>query len=186
MLNKIEITPSVYTIGHSNVPVTRIIDLLKQYSIDVVVDVRSSPYSHYSPQFNRESFENSLKQAGLEYKFAGDYLGGRPKDPDCYKNKEIPDGKADYLSLVDYPKVMTKDWFQKGISRLIKLSEQQRVVILCSEENPTICHRHHLIGKYLIQHGFTVVHIRNNGNKVKALQIPNLSEKQVPEQLKLF
>lgn len=181
MFNKSETTTTVYTIGHSNVPVTKIIDLLKQYSIDVVVDVRSSPYSHYSPQFNREMFEHSLKQAGFEYKFAGEYLGGRPRDPDCYKNKEIPDGKADYLSLVDYPLVMTKDWFQKGISRLITLSVQQRVVILCSEENPTICHRHHLIGKYLIQQGLNVVHIRNDGNTVKALQIPSLSEKHMSE-----
>ena len=59
-----------------------IINLLKNFHMEVLVDVRSSPYSLYCPQFNRETFEKNLKTAGLDYLFFGDRLGGRPKDPD--------------------------------------------------------------------------------------------------------
>jgi uncharacterized protein (DUF488 family) len=179
-------TTTIYTIGHSNILSSKLIDLLKQHDIHTLVDVRSSPYSQYSPQFNRENLENSLKEAGLEYKYAGDFLGGRPKDPSCYKNSQIPDGKADFLQLVDYPTVMTKDWFQKGIRRLLEINQEGRTAIMCSEENPAHCHRHHLIGKYLMQKGIQVWHIRGDGNMIKAEQIPDLSNEPPAQQLEMF
>lgn len=177
---------TIYTIGHSNVLASRIIELLKRYDIRVLVDVRSSPYSQYSPQFNRDNIEKSLIEAGIEYKYAGEYLGGRPKDPTCYKNGQIPDGKADYLHLVDYPAVMTKDWFIKGLKRVLTLAQGQKVAIMCSEEDPSTCHRHHLIGKALLQKGVNVIHIRNDGNVIKAQQISNLNTEPPAEQLELF
>jgi uncharacterized protein (DUF488 family) len=177
---------AIYTIGHSNILVSKLIDLLKQHDIRILVDVRSSPYSQHFPQFNRENLEKSVTEAGLQYKFAGEYLGGRPKDPSCYKNHQVPDGKAEYLQLVDYPTVMTKDWFQKGIQRLLELSQEGKTAILCSEENPAHCHRHHLIGKHLMQNGVKVWHIRGDGNMVKGEQIPDLNNEPPAEQLKLL
>lgn len=177
---------TIYTIGHSNVPAGKIIDLLSQHEIKVVVDVRSSPYSQYSPQFNREAFEQTVKQAGLEYKFAGEFLGGRPKDPTCYKNSQVPEGHVDFLHLVDYPVVMTKDFFLKGIQRLLQLAEKDRIAVMCSEEDPAQCHRHHMIGKYLVQQGLTVLHIRGDGNIIKDQFLPNIKEEPPAEQLSLF
>jgi uncharacterized protein (DUF488 family) len=178
---------SIFTIGHSNVLASRIIGLLQDYKVQVLVDVRSSPYSQYAVQFNRESFKKTLEDSSIEYRFAGDYLGGRPKDPTCYKDKALPDGKADYLHLVDYPTVMTKDWFQKGIDRLLEIASEKRTVIMCSEENPANCHRHHLIGKFLMQQGISVLHIRGDGLIVKAEQIPDIKKDEPPaEQLEMF
>lgn len=177
---------TIYTIGHSNIPASKLIDLLKQHEIRVVVDVRSSPYSKFSTQFNRESIEQSLKLAGIDYKYAGEHLGGRPTDPSCYKNNQIPDGKADFLQLVDYPKMMTKDGFKKGIQRLLQISEQNQTAVMCSEADPAQCHRHHLIGKFLLQHGIDVLHIRGDGNIVKAQQIPDLNNEPPVEQLEMF
>jgi uncharacterized protein (DUF488 family) len=178
--------PTIYTIGHSNVPASKIIELLETFDIKILADVRSSPYSQFCPQFNREDFAQKLSQAGIEYKYAGDYLGGRPKDPTCYKDGQIPEGHADYLHLVDYPVVMTKDFFQKGIKRLTKIAEQECLAVMCSEEDPAICHRHHLIGRYLTQQGFTVLHIRGDGNTVKDQVLPNLIDEPPAEQLSLF
>ena len=177
---------TIYTIGHSNVPVRKIVELLHRNEITVVVDVRSSPYSQYSPQFNREAFQKTLQDAGIEYKYAGDFLGGRPKDPSCYKDGQIPNGHADFLHLVDYPAVMTKDFFQRGIQRLLEIAGSNTAAVMCSEEDPANCHRHHLIGRYLTQNGVTVLHIRHDGNLIKDTLLDNLPEDPPPQQLSLF
>ncbi len=178
---------TVYTIGHSNVPASKILDLLRQFEIRALVDVRSAPYSQYVPQFNRETFEHTLRLAGIEYQYLGDALGGRPKDPSCYKNDQLPDGKADFLHLVDYPAVMTRDFFRQGIDQLLKLSNHGRTAVMCSEEDPAQCHRHHLIGRYLTQQGITVLHVRGDGSTVRDQQLPSLKKDEPPaEQLSLF
>jgi len=177
---------TLFTIGHSNLPIDRIIELLKTQEIEILVDVRSSPYSKYNPQFNQDQFQWSIEKAGLHYKFAGDYLGGRPKDPECYKDRQIPEVNADYLHLVDYPTVMTKAFFQTGINDLIGFASKWRVAILCSEEDPAKCHRHHLIGRYLVDRGFSVLHIRSDGNLIKDELLPTLSDEPSPKQLSLF
>jgi uncharacterized protein (DUF488 family) len=54
----------------------RILKLLEENKIEVVVDVRSVPYSQYSPQFNGQAFSLTLRGHGIEYIHAGRYLGG--------------------------------------------------------------------------------------------------------------
>lgn len=181
-----QVSLRLYTIGHSSVPASAIIGLLKKFEIEVLVDVRSSPYSQYSPQFNREPFEKVLKEADIDYLYFGDRLGGRPKDPSCYKNQRVPDAKADYLHLVDYPAVMQKDFFLEGIGRLKRLAAKQAAAVMCSEEDPACCHRHHLISRYLIEQGADVVHIRGDGNAVNGKQFSGLPEDPPGEQLEFF
>ena len=49
---------TLFTIGHSNLPIERIIELLKTQDIEILMDVRSSPYSKYNPQFNQDQFQD--------------------------------------------------------------------------------------------------------------------------------
>lgn len=162
---------TLYTLGHSNVSADSIIDLLHKHGIKVVVDVRSTPYSQYTPQFNREALEQNLHSNGIEYKFAGEYLGGRPSDPACYKLGAVPEGNANYLELVDYPKVAKQPWYLKGIKRLIDVAQASPTAIMCSEENPGHCHRHHLITQTLLDQGVRVVHIRKDGRVEEATKL---------------
>ena len=46
--------PTVFTIGHSMHEFGRFAALLNQHEIEVVADVRSTPYSRWKRQFNRE------------------------------------------------------------------------------------------------------------------------------------
>lgn len=165
-MNNIEI----YTIGHSNVESNKIIQLLQKYHIDVLVDIRSSPYSQYATQFNRDTFAQFIQESGIEYVFAGLYLGGRPKDISCYK-----DGK------LDYDEVKKRLWYQKGIKRLLEIADEHRIAIMCSEENPELCHRHYIITQTLLEMDVTVIHIRGNGS----CEYAKINEKQA-EQLSLF
>lgn len=156
---------TLYTIGHSNHEISKFINLLKSHNIKQLVDVRSAPYSKYNLHFNREILESKLKQQGIEYFYAGNRLGGRPTDPSCYKHRVLPKEGTDYLHEVDYPEVMKKSFFLQGIRRLIELAEQNITAVMCSEENPAECHRHHMISKYLMMEfpGLAILHIRGDG-----------------------
>jgi len=97
-------------------------------------------------------------------------------------------GILDYLHEVDYPEVMKRDWFCKGIDRLLELADEQTTAVMCSEENPAQCHRHHLIAKYLMANHpeVKVTHIRGNGTAYGATSIPETVEAPSGEQLSLF
>lgn len=158
----------LWTIGHGNLDLEVFIELLQANLITLIVDVRSSPYSRFVPDFNREPLQRSLKRQGITYRFEGDRLGGRPADPDCYKQGVIPTtaGRHDYLKLVDYERVQEREWFQNALKEMLELAKSQRVALLCSEENPADCHRERLISQSInrIHPDYSVFHIRRDGS----------------------
>jgi uncharacterized protein (DUF488 family) len=143
----------IYSIGHSNGTIERLMALLQQHSITAVADVRSQPYSRFNPQFNREVLASSLKSAGLEYVILGQELGARSDDPACYRN-----GRAQY-SLIAKAAM-----FQRGIGRLLSGAERFRLAILCAEKEPLVCHRGILISRHLHENGIVVRHILEDGS----------------------
>jgi uncharacterized protein (DUF488 family) len=143
----------VFTIGHSNHAAEHFCGLLHRHEIDVLVDVRSRPYSQYSPQFNRESLQRSVVDAGRRYLFMGEELGGRPPEPDCYDDK----GHVLYSTLSRIPR------FLHGIERIEVGIQKYRVALMCSEEDPTVCHRFLLIARVLADRGIVPLHIRGDG-----------------------
>ena len=178
----------LYTIGHSNHSLEKFIQLLDDNGIMTLVDVRTAPYSRYNPQFNKENLERVLVRHNIQYAYAGKFLGGRPSDPSCYKNHQLPSEDADYLHEVDYPEVMKRPWFTQGIKQLLELADQDLTAIMCSEENPAECHRHHLIAKYLsARHPEVVVyHIRGDGIVFRASSLSVSVNEPHSEQLSLF
>ena len=169
----------IYTVGHSNLSMERFLEMLVDNGIRAIVDVRSAPYSQFTPHFNRDAVARSLETHGITYAFAGEFLGGRPKDPTCYRGGVVPDPnvKGKYLEAVDYAEVATRPWYKKGISRLLEIAEERRTAIMCSEEDPAQCHRQHLITHTLLGMGLAVRHIRSQGLEEAIEQ---------PKQLSLF
>jgi uncharacterized protein (DUF488 family) len=155
--------PTVFTIGHSNRDADDFVGTLLAHGIEAVVDVRSVPFSQWTPQFNRDAIEERLGAAGIAYHFAGKQLGGRPDDPTCYRSGAVPDAGADYLSLVDYEEVARRPWYRRGLDRLLEIAATRRTAVMCSEEDPVRCHRHHLIAQSLLERGIAVTHIRRDG-----------------------
>ena len=129
----------IYTIGHSNIQVEEFVQLLQAQGIRVLVDVRSSPYSKYTLQFNREALQvhPALAAAHLRYMFAGKMLGGRPDNTLFY----------DEEGHVLYEEVANTYTFQDGIAKLLTLAGQASTSVMCSEEDPHECHRRLLIGR---------------------------------------
>lgn len=163
----------IFTIGHSNKKIEDIISWLKKNNIEILVDVRSVPYSRYVPQANREAIQLVSNDAGIKYVFMGDYLGGRPPDV------EIKDSLGNY----DYSEFASTDKFREGLKYLFKGAEENTLCILCSEEDPVKCHRGLLISRELAKLGIEVRHIRHDGS----IESQEHFESRIPPvQLSLF
>ncbi|MDO8673135.1 MAG: DUF488 domain-containing protein, partial [Dehalococcoidia bacterium] len=70
--------PGIFTIGHSNHAFEAFVDLLRRHGIEVLVDVRSQPYSKYTPHFDHRNLEAAIANQGFKYMYLGKELGGRP------------------------------------------------------------------------------------------------------------
>lgn len=82
--------PTVYTIGYSQDTFAPFEERLAQHDIDLLVDVRSAPYSRYQTDFRYGVIEGLCRQADLEYRYMGDRLGGKPDNPDLL-TEGVPD-----------------------------------------------------------------------------------------------
>lgn len=142
----------VYTIGHSTHAYERFRALLQQVGVTTVADVRTSPFSRHSAQFNRDTLRKELRQDGISYVFLGKELGGRPAGRHLYR-----DGVA------DYEKMATAAAFLEGLDRVVEGAGKHCVALMCSEHNPLDCHRCLLVGRALAKRGITVKHVLSDG-----------------------
>jgi uncharacterized protein (DUF488 family) len=146
--------PAVWTIGHSTRSFAQLATLLRSERIAHVVDVRSYPYSRFAPHFNREPLAGELARNGFGYLFLGAALGGRPDSPDHYDSE----GRARYAPMADQLA------FREALLRLRQGAGRHRIALMCSEADPTHCHRRLLVGRVLTQHGVELRHILGSGS----------------------
>ncbi|WP_061995558.1 DUF488 domain-containing protein [Clostridium sp. ATCC 25772] len=141
---------NIFTIGHSNYTMEKLINMLKYFKIDCVVDIRGTPYSKYNVQFNKEVIEKSLKDAGFIYIYMAKELSAKRENKTSY-NKE---------GYADFEKVIYEDEFKKGIERLkLGCEKGYNVAVLGAMQDPIRCHRSILVGRALRKVGFSVKHI---------------------------
>jgi uncharacterized protein (DUF488 family) len=144
----------VFTIGHSIHSLEKLMSLLSANRIDVLVDIRSEPYSRKVSHFNKDNLEKEIKKRGLKYLFLGKELGGRPTKRQFY----------DQEGFVLYSKIADSPDFKSGLELVLNGIEKFRVALMCSEENPANCHRRLLVGRVLASGGVEVFHIRADGS----------------------
>jgi len=164
----------VFTVGHSNLEIGKFVELLKQHGVQAIADVRSSPYSQYNPQFNREVLQQGLQGHGIAYVFLGQELGARRSERECYL-----EGRADYELISQTPA------FKRGIERVTQGAAKMRVALMCAEKDPVDCHRCILVSPHLRRQGLQVLHILSDGTvedhdqtEKRLLQLFALEEKE--------
>ena len=144
----------MFTVGHSNHSAEYFAVLLRRHGIEVLVDIRSRPYSRHAPQFNATGIGAALSGDGIRYLYLGKELGGRPEEVMFY----------DAEGRVDYALVERSRPFLDGIKRVEWEIQGKRITLLCSEEDPARCHRRLLVGRALEERGITLRHIRGDGS----------------------
>lgn len=129
----------IFTIGHSNQSIEQFLRLVKRAGVTAIADVRSSPVSHYAPQFNTDALAKSFSGNGIAYFYLGNELGGRLRA------------------------FSTPENFCKGLDRLILESARHCIAIMCVERDPLDCHRCLRLARVLKERGVSVGHIMVSG-----------------------
>lgn len=145
--------PALYTVGHSVHTIDHFIEILRMNKIDAVADVRSSPYSKFTPQYNQERLKKTLNENGIWYVFLGTELGARRTEPECYENNKVV-----YRKVADLPS------FKSGISRIREGAEKMRIAIMCAEKDPLTCHRTVLVSYFSRNLFADTLHILEDGS----------------------
>lgn len=144
---------SLYTIGHSTRTLEELIEALKAHQIQTLVDIRAFPMSRRLPQFNRESLEKNMLEAGTHYVWMKALGGYRKKtlehSPNVALRNESFRNYADYMLTTE---------FESAMADLVSLAEGSRSAYMCAERVYFRCHRM-LVSDWLVARGHEVLHI---------------------------
>jgi uncharacterized protein (DUF488 family) len=169
-----EVEDVVFTVGHSRQAVESFIETLHTHGVEAIVDVRSTPFSRYAPQFNQAVLRQSLGHAGIHYVPLCEELGARSKDPLCYV-----DGQA------RYDLIAKTHLFRRGLQRVKRGAKMYKLALMCTEKDPVICHRTILVCRHL-RDEFRIEHIHGDGTREshrdlesRLLKLHNLPEEHL-------
>ncbi len=139
----------IYTIGHSTRTLEDFLEILKQYAITELVDIRTIPKSRHNPQFNEHELAHVLRNHHIGYRHQKNLGGLRHAHADSLNTAWR---NASFRGFADY---MQTEEFKKGIDEIIKLANEKTVALMCAEAVPWRCHRS-LIGDALLVYGLAV------------------------------
>ena len=144
----------LFTIGHSTHSFERFLELLKQSSIEALVDIRRFPSSRNCPQFNQEALSAALQDNGIEYLWLEALGGRRPK----LKHGTSLNSGLRNQSFRNYADYMMTDQFENGMKSLSEIAQAKRTAIMCAENVFWRCHRR-LVSDFVVANGGSVQHI---------------------------
>lgn len=125
-----------YTIGFGEWDIKQFLKLLKKAKVKTLVDVRDTPLSQYKPEFNKNSLSQLMKENSIKY-------------------VHIPELGVPYEIRQKLAQSLDYDWFFNWYDRNVlgasvleeKLNKKNMefpIAIMCTEFDPTKCHRHRI------------------------------------------
>jgi uncharacterized protein (DUF488 family) len=156
MSNVAERSKGIWTIGHSTRSGELFGSLLEEFEIEEIIDVRAFPASRRFPQFNRETLRESLGTLGILYQHLPSLGGRRTPNPN---SRNTAWRNPSFRAYADY---METEEFRAGVNKLLQLSTERSVAVMCAEALWWRCHRS-LIADYMKSIGLRVVHIIGEG-----------------------
>lgn len=161
----------LYTVGHSNQSAEEFMTEIRSFGINCIVDVRSTPYSKFTPQFNAEALGALLKRHGIAYLPFGAEFGARRSDSfDSYNSlgADFADNQVVFELAAQTPA------FLRGVERIKNgLAKGFVIALMCSEADPLECHRFSLVSRYFFEQGYEVEHILSAGTSASHCELQN-------------
>ncbi len=145
---------TIWTVGHSTRSLEDLVDTLKAYDIELLVDVRRFPGSRRLPQFGSAELKAALESNGIAYLWLESLGGRRAAHRDSHNlgwTNSAFRGYADHTETEE---------FAEGLFELLNVAEGLRTAIMCAEVLWWRCHRR-IVSDVLVSLGYDVVHIRD-------------------------
>ena len=142
----------IYTIGHSTRDIEDFLEMLHNFGIECLVDVRRFPSSKKFPAYNQDSLRQSLKDSNIEYVHI-EALGGRRS-----ALKDSPNSIWKHPSFRGYADYMETPAFNEAIKELETIAAAKVTAIMGSEAVFWRCHRS-MIADFLKSKSYEVEHI---------------------------
>lgn len=155
---------NIFTIGCSSFDVEFLIRRLRQNKVNVIVDVRSIPYSKHTPQYNADVLKNVLKKNKIIYLDFSKEFGARREEKEVYVNNRV-----------NFARVMNLPIFGQGVERIKKgLNSGYRMALMCTEKDPEKCHRFSLVARGIEKKAnICSMHILADGSVVSKESVEN-------------
>ena len=153
---------TLYTIGYSGFSINNFISSLHWHGINVLIDVRSNPYSSLFSQFNKEQLNTVLTANSIYYRNYAKEFGAQQTDRSFY----TPQGYLDFETFTD------SDAFADGYRRIEDgLKQKYTFAFMCAEKDPIDCHRAIMISKTFKDNGYEVLHLLPENKQLSQLDI---------------
>ena len=150
---------TLITLGHGTATAEDLAHLIRQASIESLVDVRTIPKSRRHPQFWREEMERWVPQdSGSAYRWES-ALGGFRK-PD----RASPNVALRHPSFRAYADYMETDAFADALGNLLRDAASSQTAIVCSETVWWRCHRRLISDAAVLLHDVPVKHLMHDGS----------------------
>lgn len=157
---------TIYTIGYTGFTIDGFIETLKLHQINVVIDVRSSPYSERYPDYNKNAIEPKLKENGIYYRNYVSEFGARQENVNFYSEE----------GCLDFALFAQSEQFLSGVEKIKNsVSKGYNIVLLCAEKEPIQCHRTILVARVFSDLGYKIIHLMPD-NQTK-------TQKQIEQEL---
>ncbi len=128
--------PDFYTIGYAGRDIGQFVEIIKAAKVSTVVDVRHAPISQYKPDFNKASLKAKLEAEGIQYSHRGEW-----GVPHAIRERAVGAGSRESIWK----------WYDQNVAPTVGTGgveafkeSGQMVAFMCSEGDPTACHRHRL------------------------------------------
>ena len=146
------------TVGHGRLEEAALGPLLRDASVELLVDVRRFPGSRANPAVSRDALARWLPEAGVDYRWE-ERLGGRRSRP--RGDDEDPWWQVEAFRA--YAAHTRTDEFGAAMGVLLEEMSARRAAVMCSESVWWRCHRRIIADVAVVGHGLEVRHLMHDG-----------------------
>jgi uncharacterized protein (DUF488 family) len=160
---------TLLTFGHGTARPAELVTLMRNASVEQVVDIRRFPGSRRSPWLSNDAMGSWLAEAGVDYLWE-QRLGGRRRIP-AGQGDDV-DGWWRVAAFRAYAAHMRTEEFRDGLDVLLERMDHAPTAIMCSESPWWRCHRRLVSDAVLLLHGKPVSHLGHDGRLTEHVPPP--------------
>lgn len=129
----------IFTIGYEKATQAEVIAALKNARVERVIDVRAVPQSR-RPGFSKNILANGLAEHDIGYVHLR-ALGTPPEGREAARKHDLATLDRVYSGQLEQPEAIVQ------VEQMLELARERPSALLCSEHEPSGCHRTLLLRK---------------------------------------